>query len=270
MAEVLLAGRIVAGHPMKDQNRYDDNGVKIVKDGKEVTQRYISLAIPKNGSTDWKQTDWGRVFYAEGTNAVNGYKNGEDQHPSFSWKVTDGDSTIPNKRGKKPCDQPGQPGNWIVSIATEIPYGCYHVGKYDPMQAIQNPDEITCGDNVRVMVDVKPNRRKDGSAAKTPGIYVNPRLLELSSKGEPIVTEASGPSAAAVFGGGASPAPVSTPAPVASTGVTPPPATDLLVTPPPVAPVEEKYNVNGTVYTKAQLLAMPGWTVEHLANLPRA
>ena len=264
MAEVLLAGRIVAGHPMKDQNRYDDNGVKIVKDGKEVTQRYISLAIPKNGSTDWKQTEWGRVFYSEGTNPVSGYKNGEDQHPSFSWKITDGDSTIPNKRGKKPCDQQGQPGNWIVSIATELPYGCYHVGKYDPIQAIQNPDEITCGDNVRVLVDVKPNRRKDGSAAKTPGIYVNPRLLELSSKGEPIVTEASGPSASAVFGGGA-PAPVApTPTPAAPAPATPPPATDLLVTPPPV--VEEKYSYNGAVYTKAQLLGMPGWSEELIAQ----
>lgn len=266
MAEVLLTGRIVAGHPMKDQVKFDDNGQKIIKDGKEQTQRYIGLAIPKNGSTDWKQTDWGRQFYAEGTNATNGYKNGEDQHPSFSWKITDGDSAIPNKRGKKPCEQTGYPAHWIVHISTEIPYGCYHVGKYDPIQAIQNPDEITCGDNARVLVDVKPNRRKDGSAAKTPGIYVNPRLLELSSKGEPIVNEPSGPSASAVFGGGA-PAPVSTPAPA---GVTPPPATDLLVTPPPVAPVEEKYNVSGAVYTKAQLLAMPGWTEAHIAGLPRA
>jgi len=83
------------------------------------------------------------------------------------------------------------------------------------------------------------------------------------------VTEASGPSAAAVFGGGAAPAPVSTPAPAAPAPATPPPATDLLVTPPPVAPVEEKYNVNGAVYTKEQLLAMPGWTAEHLTNLPR-
>lgn len=267
MAEVLLAGRIVAGHPMKDQNRFDDNGVKIIKDGKELTQRYIGLAIPKNGQTDWKNTEWGRVFYLEGTNAVNGYKNGEDQHPSFSWKITDGDSTIPNKRGKKPCEQQGYAGCWIVHISTELPYGCYHVGKYDPIQAIQNPDEITCGDNARVLVDVKPNRRKDGSAAKTPGIYVNPRLLELSSKGEPIVTEASGPSASAVFGGGA---PAPTPAPAAAAPATPPPATDLLVTPPPVAPVEEKYNVNGTVYTRSQLLNMPGWTEAHLAGLPRA
>ena len=261
MAEVLLAGRIVSGHPMKDQNRFDENGVKIVKDGKEVTQRYIGLAIPKNGSTDWKQTDWGRTFYTEGTNPTNGYKNGEDQHPSFSWKITDGDSTIPNKNGKKPAEQQGYAGNWVVHISTELPYGCYHVGKYDPIQAIQNADEITCGDNVRVLVDVKPNRRKDGSAAKTPGIYVNPRLLELSSKGEPIVTEASGPSASAVFGGGA---PAPTPAPAAPAPATPPPATDLLVIPPPV--VEEKYSYNGAVYTKAQLLGMPGWSEELIAQ----
>ncbi len=267
MAEVLLTGRIVSGHPMKDQNKYDDNGQKILnKDGTEAKQRYMGLAIPKNGSTDWKTTDWGSVFYREGVNPVSGYKNGEDQHPSFSWKVTDGDSTIPNKRGKKPCDQQGQPGHWIVSITTELPYGCYHVGKYDPIQAIQNPDEITCGDYVRVMVDVKPNRRKDGSAAKTPGIYVNPRLLELSRKGDPIINEASGPSAAAVFGGSA-PAPAFA-APTPPAAPVPPPATDLLVTPP--TPVEEKYNVNGTIYTRSQLLSFPGYTEEVLATLTRA
>ena len=98
-------------------------------------------------------------------------------------------------------------------------------------------------------------------------MYLNPNLLELSRPGEAIVREGSGPDAASVFGGGAS-APTPAPAaPAPSAPATPPPATDLLVTPPPV---EVKYNVNGTVYTEAQLLNMPGWTKDHLANLPRA
>lgn len=107
------------------------------------------------------------------------------------------------------------------------------------------------------------------------GMYQNIDAVMFAEAGDEIVSE-GGFSVADAFAGiqggtlGAvptAPVPVSTPAPVAPTGVTPPPATDLLVTPPPV---EEKYNVNGTVYTKAQLLAMPGWTESHLTNLPRA
>lgn len=45
---------------------------------------------------------------------------------------------------------------------------------------------------------------------------------------------------------------------------TPPPVLDAPVATPPAEP---SYNVQGTVYTKSQLLAMPGWTEAHLAGL---
>jgi len=34
--------------------------------------------------------------------------------PAFSWKVTDGDSPLPNKKGKRPCDQTGYAGHWVI------------------------------------------------------------------------------------------------------------------------------------------------------------
>ena len=118
------------------------------------------------------------------------------------------------------------------------------------------------GDYVRVNIVAKGNK-----PSKTPGVYLNPNLLELNRVGEAIVREGSGPDAASVFGGDMAP---SAPAPVAApTAPVPPPATDLLVTP-PAPPAEEKYNVNGAVYTKSQLLGFPGFTEEVIAGLPRA
>lgn len=262
MVEVLFPeGRIVAGHPMTGFNPTDSRTKqpKMKKDGMtKVTQWNFGVAYPKNGQ-DWKTTDWGQKIVQAATDPVEGYTNGEINSPHFSWKVIDGDSTIPNKKGNVPCQQEGYPGNWIVFFSTEFQAPkCFHKDKYDPMQQIQNPDEIYKGDHVRVFATARGNK-----PSETAGVYINPGMVSLERKGERIESANAGPSAASVFGG-AAPAPVSTPAPV---GVTPPPATDLLVTPPPV---EEKYNVNGTVYTRAQLLAMPGWTEAHLTNLPRA
>jgi hypothetical protein len=144
----------------------------------------------------------------------------------------------------------------LLHLNTRIPYNCYHVGKYNPLDAIQDVNAIKLGDYVRVNIVAKGNK-----PSKTPGVYLNPNLLELSRPGEAIVREGSGPNAASVFGGGA---PTPAPTPAAPAPATPPPATDLLVTPPPV--VEEKYSYNGTVYTKAQLLGMPGWSEELIAQ----
>ena len=186
--------------------------------------------------------------------AENGYDAATTRRPDFSWKVIDGDSDIPNKAGHAPNEDEYKRGHWVLHLNTRIPYNCYHVGKYNPLDAIQDVNAIKLGDYVRVNIVAKGNK-----PSKTPGVYLNPNLLELSRVGEAIIREGSGPDAASVFGGSAP-----TPAPAAPAPATPPPATDLLVTPPPV--VEEKYSYNGAVYTKAQLLNMPGWSEELIAQ----
>jgi len=261
---VTPVARLIHGHPLKQNTRTDEVTKQplIGKDGQPVKEVYIGIAIPKTGESDWKDAEWGKQIVMAAMDAENGYDAATTRRPDFSWKVVDGDSDIPNKAGHAPNSDPHKRGHWIVNLTTRIPYNCYHVGKYSPLDAIQDANAIKLGDYVRVNIVAKGNK-----PSKTPGVYLNPNLLELNRPGELIVREGSGPDAASVFGGGASPALVSTPA--APAPATPPPATDLLVTPPPVAPVEEKYNVNGAVYTRSQLLDMPGWSVEHLANLPR-
>lgn len=279
-------GRLVSGHPMEMHAVTDDRTgqQKAFKDGSPMFNQSVGIAIPKNGTTDWKQTDWGQKIYAA---AVAAYPRGEHGMRTFSWKITDGDSTEPNKKMVTPCSREGYPGHWVIFASSCFPTPCYHVGKYQPHEVIQNKNEIKRGDYVRLSFSVAPNNSTD-----SPGMYINPVLLELSRAGQQIMS-ANAPDAAAAFGSSAPVIPqgalvdagvvqpANTPPPTATVTpahdlvqpqtmpgavATPPPPVPT-VTPPPV--VEQGYIVNGASYTKAQLLAMPGWTEAHLVNLPR-
>lgn len=285
MSDILTpVGRLVSGHPM-EMHAVTDDKTKVQKtfaDGSLMFNQSVGIAFPKNGTTSWEQTEWGAAIKAA---AVAAYPRGEHGMKTFSWKITDGDSQEPNKKMVKPCDREGYPGHWVLFASSCFPTPCYHVGKYAPHEVIQNKDEIKRGDYVRLVFNTKSNGSTD-----SPGMYINPVMLELSRAGQQIMS-ANAPDAAAAFGGSAPVIPqgalvdagVATPTPTATTtpAATVTPAHDLVqpqptpgaVTPPPVLTpepaVEERYDVSGTVYTKAQLLAMPGWTEAHLANLTR-
>lgn len=258
---VTPVARLIHGHPLKQNVRTDGVTKQPVlgKDGQPIKEIYIGIAIPKTGEADWKDTEWGKQIVMAALDAENGYDAATTRRPDFSWKVIDGDSDIPNKAGHAPNEDEYKRGHWVLHLNTRIPYNCYHVGKYNPLDAIQDVNAIKLGDYVRVNIVAKGNK-----PSKTPGVYLNPNLLELSRVGEAIIREGSGPDAASVFGGSAPAQVTPTPTPAAPAPATPPPATDLLVTPPPV--VEEKYSYNGAVYTKAQLLGMPGWSEELIAQ----
>lgn len=255
---VTPVARLIHGHPMKQNTRTDEKTKQpiIGKDGQPVKEVYIGIAIPKGGESTWKDTEWGKQIIMAALDAENGYIQAQVDRDDFSFKVVDGDSQIPNQNGHAPSSDPYKRGHWVLNLTTRIPYPSYHVGKYSPLDAIQDVNAIKLGDYVRVSVVAKGNK-----PAKSPGVYLNPNMLELNRPGEAIIREGSGPDAASVFGG----APASTPAPAAPAPATPPPATDLLVTPPPVAPVEEKVSYNGQVFTKQALLAS-GWTADMIAQ----
>jgi hypothetical protein len=159
-------------------------------------------------------------------------------HPQFAWKIQDGDGV--DNEGKSVAGKPGFAGHYIFKMATRFAPRCFHHGKYDPSQQIQNPDDvIKKGYFVRVSGTIDGNGVQPGTAAK-PGLYVSPNLVELVAFGEEIV---SGPDAAAVFGGapaitlpaGASTAPI-LPAPgMPATSLTPPPLPGQMPTAIPAA-----------------------------------
>jgi len=277
MTDILFPeGRIVGGHPMKKNPVTKTNEAGVVvpvmqADGvTPATESYVGFAILKGQETDWKQTPWGQLIVSA---AQAGWPKGEFNAATFAWKVIDGDSQIPNKKGKKPCEREGYPGHWIINGSTRLNVKCFHVGQYDPMQQIQDVNEINPGDYGRLVVQAKAN-----NPSKSPGVYLNPTLFELTRKG-PYIDLSGGPSAAEMFGGSQSAAnqqtlpqtpvaPGINQIPPVQTPVAPAPAPDFLTPPTPTAPAPStpapSYNVNGTVCTKEQLIAA-GWTEEQMA-----
>lgn len=291
--------RLVSGHPMVSYPVTDKAGApKLMATGEPMNSTSVGLAFAKGPETHWNQTPWGAVIWNAGMAA---WPNGEYQAPTFAWKVTDGDSPVPNKKGNKPCDQEGWSGHWILFLSTMFSIPSYHLGKYEAHQVIQNKAELKTGDYVRASFNCVGNNVN--GPCESPGVYINPVMLELSRAGQLIVS-ASAPDAAAAFGQSApviptnalvdtaiqaqpaataqAPALTQQAPPIQQTVVTPTvtPAHDLVqpqtpganATPPPVItppPAEQSYNYNGAVYTESTLLAMPGWTPAHLATLPK-
>ena len=285
--DVNVEGRIVMGHPIKRFPKTDnmDRPVLMADNVTPVTQVYFSLAVPKGQETDWKQTPWGQTIHSIGMTA---YKDMTNRH-DFSWKVEDGDSNIPNKKGRKNCDTVGHQGHWILKCTTQLDVPVYPAGKYSPFDRITGENDVHTGDYYMVCINVADNTDKNGQPSQSPGVYLNPRGVVYLRKGEQIVGENQF-DAASVFGAmnlqGQAPTvqtpPAATPPAATPPAATPPaavtPAHDLVqpganVTPPPalptppaVEPVEVRYDVQGTVFTKSQLVAA-GYTDAHFATM---
>ena len=294
MSDILTpVARLVSGHPMVLHPVTDKANVqKKMATGEPMNSLSIGLAIAKGNETHWNQTAWGAHIHNA---AAAAWPNGEYNAPTFAWKITDGDSQVPNKNGNKPCDQDGWAGHWILFMSTMFSIPCYHVGRYQAHEVIQNKDELKTGDYVRASFNAVGNNVK--GPVESPGVYINPVMIELSRAGIQIVSK-NAPDATAAFGGSAPEIPanaqidnsVATPQPTPTPGAqvqpspTVQPAHDLVqpqptpganvapppvvTTPPPVA--EDSYIVDGKTFTKTQLLAMPGWTEAHLAGLQKA
>ena len=200
MSEQFLTpvARLVGGHPMKRQAVQKDGKPVMQADGiTPATEAYIGVAIPKTPGLDWKQELWGQAIVRA---ANEGWTGGQPTLPGFAWKITDGDSTVPNQNNNVPNQRVGYPGHWVLNLSTRMFIKAYHVGKYDPMtDQIANENEIKPGDYCRVYIDAKAN-----FPAQSPGVYLNPSMFELNRPGELIQLD-SGPSASEVFGGSAAP-----------------------------------------------------------------
>lgn len=184
-------GRIVQGDLAKPQPVLDNLGKqKLTRDGHPAIQHFISLAIPKTpGHTHWAQTDWGKQIWDEGNRAHPNFA----PHPTFSWKIEDGDSAVPNKKGKLNRDREGFPGHWILKFRSGFLPKTYNA---DGSLAIP-ADQIKCGYYVQVNCSVA------GNTGDSPGVYLNPNMVALSGYGEEII---AGPDASEA-GFGAAPLP---------------------------------------------------------------
>ena len=269
-------GRMVQGHPMELHPVMDNAGQpKINRAGQPQQQAFVALAIPKGTEQHWNQTEWGAQIHAAG---VASWPNGEHGAPTFAWKITDGDSTVPNRKGKQPCNNEGFPGHWIINASNGFAPDCFANGNY--ASQVMRKETFKNGDYVRLVLSVKGNGSTD-----SPGVYMNMMGCELIQAGV-LIQSASSLDAQSTFGAVAAALPAGAQidpnipavngaapqtAPVAPSAA---PATDAPAaspvppaggnTAPPPAPAHDFLTVDGQQYT-AQALRDGGWTEEQIA-----
>ena len=191
-------GRIVMGS-LYDPSTTDAEGKPLVvkkagpNAGQPRVNYFFALAIPKGAEPHWAHTPWGQQIWNVGNQAFPNAAQAAD----FSWKIVDGDSQIPNKRGRKPCDNEGWPGHWVLKFSGGFAPKVYQQEGAGYVQVMQK-DFCKPGYFVEVAFSVEGN----GSQSQ-PGVYLNHSMVCFRAYGPEI---SFGPDVASA-GFGAAPLP---------------------------------------------------------------
>lgn len=222
-------GRMVKGSLYKPNTTDADGAPLVFKHGPNVgqprVQYFFALAIPKGQETYWSQTEWGKQLWALGNQCFPSIA----ASPSFAWKIDDGDSQIPNKKGHKPCDSEGYPGHWVIRLSNGFAPRIYRQEGGAFIQETE-VDFIKPGYWIQVALVATGN----GSTSQ-PGIYLNPSMVCLRRTGTeisfgPDVNEAG-------FGVAPLPAAATAMPEAIALPTIPAPAAVVATPPPPPAPV---------------------------------
>ena len=235
-------GRFVMGSLYKPRTTDFDGKPLVYKTGQNAGQPrvdyFIALAIPKTGEAHWGHTPWGAKIWQVGCTAFPQ----ASQRPDFAWKIDDGDSIIPNKRNRRPCDNEGWKGHWILKMSGGYAPKVYKVEGNACIQ-VTEPDFLKPGYYMEVAFNVDGNSNQNN-----PGIYLNHSMVCFRGFGAeiqfgPNVEEAGfGASplpagASAVPLASSVPLPGMPPAPPAYPGGYQPPPAPAMPPAPPAAPV---------------------------------
>lgn len=270
MTEILTpVGRLVQGsvHDLEPVTDPVTKTPKLDKTGKPRNQCFFSIAVPKT-QADWKQEPWGQIITQV---ALGAFPNGQTMQATFAWKVVDGDSAIPDKANKRPCDRQGFPGNWVLKFSGGyLPQLVNSTGEA-PLPAGQR---IELGDYIQVAGKVAGN-----GSPQSPGVYLNHNAVAFTGYGQRIAYErdfsqvgfGQGPVPAGVMAAPAAgmtaapalpqPAPAAAAAAYAAAPVPPNPA--ILQAPPaapvpPAAPAPKQMTAKATGPYEAYIAQ--GWT----------
>lgn len=190
------AGRLIMGDCYAGSDKDSKGQPRLVKTGpnagKPATQFFLGVAIPKvQGEQSWAQTAWGQQILAVGAAAFPGFY----QNPAFAWKVEDGDSTVPNKSNKRPCDSVGAPGHWIVKFSSQFAPKIFQQPTPGTFVEVTAADVVKRGYWIQVSGNVAGNK-----SSESPGVFVNHSMV-LFVRADTEIT--SGPDAASAFAGAA-------------------------------------------------------------------
>jgi len=228
-------GRIVMGSLYKGSTTDAEGKPLVVKNGANAgqprTNFFFALAIPKGAESHWSQTPWGSVIWQVGHAA---FPNAA-QSPSFAWKIEDGDSTIPNKRGRKPVENEGWARHWILKYSGGFAPKVYRQDGTAMVQVLE-ADYVKPGYYVEVAGGVDGN----GSQSQ-PGIYLNHSMVCFRAFGPeisfgPDVNEAGFGQSALPAGATMTPPPSAVPMPAAALPSAPAAAIPAPIAPIPVTP----------------------------------
>lgn len=172
--ELLLPpGRLVWGDLYNGRNTDMDGRPLTYKNGPDAGKPRVDfgfgIAIKKGAEQHWASTVWGQQIWAFGHAA---WPQGQGQRPDFAWKIEDGDSTMPNKKNRRPCDNPGYPGHWIVKPSSSIAPRLYRMGPNNQPVPFPDVDAIQPGDWVEAFVNITSNE-----TLANPGIYINHSMV---------------------------------------------------------------------------------------------
>lgn len=188
-------GRLIMGNLYTGSDKDAKGNPRLVKTGpnkgQALVQFFMGVAIPKRGEQHWAQTEWGSKIYQTGAAAFpNVY-----QTPSFAWKIDDGDSTIPNKQGKRPCDIEGARGHWIVKLSSGYAPKVFAQPSPGVFQELTEPNAVKTGYWIQVSGSVAGN-----NSSESPGVYLNHGMVLFV---RPDAEIRQGPDAATAFAGAA-------------------------------------------------------------------
>lgn len=173
-------GRLVQGSLYEPQTTDAEGKPLTIRTGANAGQArveyYFALAIAKGAERHWAETPWGAKIWAAGH---AGFPNGQADSPQFAWKIQDGDSTIPNKAGRKNCDREGYPGHWVLNFASGFAPGIYNE---DGTKQILETNFINLGDYIQVYGTVA-----DNGSMQQPGVYLNHSMVAFSRYGNRII-----------------------------------------------------------------------------------
>lgn len=162
-------GRFVGGSLYQGKTK-DDKGVQLTfKSGSQLgqqrTEYSFAIAIPKTQPHWASEPGWGEKIWAEGHAA---WPQGQAQRKDFSWKVTDGDSTEPNSKMKRPCDNTGYPGCWVLWFTDPSTPPKLAVALSGEPVWNDTPNFCLPGDIIEVRGSVASNE-----SDQTAGVYLN-------------------------------------------------------------------------------------------------
>ena len=179
--EGLPVGRMVAGN-LYTPNTKDFDGKPLVNKtgpnaGQPRVSYFLGFAVNKMGETHWAQTPWGAKIWEVGHRAFPQAA----QRPDFAWKIDDGDSQVPNKRGRKPCDQEGWAGHWILKLSGGFAPKVYRQEAGGYVQ-VTEPNYIKPGYFLEASFSVDGNGNQSN-----PGVYLNLQMVCFRAYGPEIV-----------------------------------------------------------------------------------